>query len=63
MEEKQRSIKCGSLRKRWNDMRPKRYPYSKPQWEKEYIGVYRDSSDEPIDRFAIYVNRLTGEVK
>ena len=44
-------------------MRPKRYPYSEPQWEKEYIAVYRDSSDEPVDTFVIYVNRVTGEVK
>ena len=44
-------------------MRPKRYPYSKPQWKKQYANVYRDSSDEPVDTFVIYVNRVTGEVK
>ena len=44
-------------------MSPKRYPYSEPQWEKEYIGVCWELSDEPLDRFAIYVNKLTGEIK
>ena len=44
-------------------MRPKRYPYTKPQWEKEYIGVYWDSSNEPLATFVTYVNRVTGEIK
>ena len=44
-------------------MRPKRYPYNKPQWEEECANVYWDSSDEPLATFVTYVNRLTGEVK
>ena len=44
-------------------MRPKRYPYSKPQWEKEYIGVCWEPSDEPVATFVTYVNRVTGEIK
>lgn len=44
-------------------MRPKRYPYSKPQQEKEYSNVYRDSSNEPLATFVTYVNRITGEIK
>ena len=44
-------------------MRPKRYPYTKPQWEKEYANVYWDSSDEPLATFVTYVNKITGEVK
>ena len=46
-----------------NDMRPKRYPYSKSQWEKEYANVYWDSSNEPLATFVTHINRLTGEVK
>ena len=44
-------------------MRPKRYPYSKPQWEKECTNVYWDSPSEPVATFVTYVNRVTGEVK
>ena len=44
-------------------MRPNRYPYTKPQWEKEYIGVYRDSSNEPYATFVTNFYRLTGEIK
>ena len=44
-------------------MRPKRYPYTKPQWEKEYASVYWDSSNEPLATFVTHVNRITGEVK
>ena len=44
-------------------MRPKRYPYSKPQWEIEYANVYWGSSDEPLSTFVTYDNRITGEVK
>ena len=44
-------------------MRPKRYPYTKPQWEKEYANVYWDSSNEPLATFVTHINRLTGEVK
>ena len=44
-------------------MRPKRYPYTKPQWEKEYVNVYCGSSNEPYATFVIYVNKITGEVK
>ena len=52
------------LLNRWrNDMRPKRYPYTKPQWEKEYANVYWDSSNEPLATFVTHVNRITGEVK
>ena len=46
-----------------DDMRPKRYPYTKPQWEIEYANVYWDSSNEPLATFVTYVNRITGEVK
>ena len=46
-----------------NNMRPKRYPYTKPQWEKEYTNVYWDSSNEPLATFVTHVNRLTGEIK
>lgn len=44
-------------------MRPKRHPYSKPQWEKEYANVYCDSSNEPYAILVTYANRITGEVK
>ena len=44
-------------------MRPKRYPYTKPQWEKEYANVYWDSSNEPLATFVTRVNRITCEVK
>ena len=44
-------------------MKPKRYPYSKPQWEKECTNVYCDSPSEPVATFVTYVNRVTGEVK
>ena len=44
-------------------MRPKRYPYTKPQWEKEYANVYLGSSDVPLATFVTHVNRITGEVK
>lgn len=55
---------CTHLLNRWrNDMRPKRYPYSKPQWEKEYANVYWELSDETVATFVTYVNRVTGEIK
>ncbi len=44
-------------------MRPKRYPYSKPQWETEYAKVYWGLSNEPCGTFITYVNRVTGEIK
>lgn len=44
-------------------MRPKRYPYSKSQWEKEYANAYCDSSDVPLATFVTHVNKITGEVK
>lgn len=44
-------------------MRPKRYPYTKSQWEKEVSNVYYDwSSDEPIAQFVTYINKITGEI-
>ena len=51
------------LNKRRNDMRPKRYPYTKPQWETEYANVYWDSSNEPLATFVTHINKMTGEVK
>ena len=44
-------------------MRPKRYPYSKPQWEEKVSYLYWELSDEPLATFVTYINRLTGEVK
>ena len=44
-------------------MRPKRYPYTKPQCEAEYANVYWELSDEPLATFVTHVNRITGEVK
>ena len=44
-------------------MRPKRYPYSKPQWEKKYANYYWDLFNEPYVTVVTYVNRVTGEVK
>ena len=44
-------------------MKPKRYPYTKPQWEIEYANVYWGSSNEPLATFVIRVNRITGKVK
>ena len=44
-------------------MRPNRYPYTKPQREKEYANVYWDSSNEPYATFVTNVYRLAGEVK
>ena len=46
-----------------NNMRPKRYPYSKPQWEKEVSNVYADGYPEPLATFVTHINRVTGEVK
>ena len=51
------------LNRRRNDMRPKRYPYSKPQWETEVSNVYADGYPEPYATFVTHTNRLTGEVK
>ena len=52
------------LLNRWrSNMRPKRYPYSKPQWEEKVSYLYWELSDEPVTTFVTYVNRLTGEVK
>lgn len=45
-------------------MRPRKYPYSNPQWEKQVNNVYCDSSSEkPIAQFVTYINKLTGEIK
>lgn len=44
-------------------MRPSRYPYSKPQWEKRVESVYYWSSDEPIAKIVTYKNKITNEVK
>ena len=38
-------------------MRPKRYPYTKPQWEEEVSNVYADAT------LVTHVNKITGEVK
>ncbi|UWM91869.1 hypothetical protein [Streptococcus parauberis] len=43
-------------------MRPKRYPYTKPQWEIEYTGVYT-WNNEPYATLVTHINRLTGEVR
>lgn len=43
-------------------MRPSRYPYSKPQWEKRVGSVYSWSSDEPIAKIVTYKNKITNEV-
>lgn len=46
-------------------MRPKQYPYSKPQWKTElahmYCGEYGDR--RPYLTIERKVNRLTGEIK
>lgn len=44
-------------------MRPKRYPYTKPQWEEEVSNIYADGYPEPYATLVTYINRLTGEVK
>ena len=44
-------------------MRSKRYPYSKPQWEKKVSNLHWELSDEPLATFVTYVNRITGEIK
>ena len=44
-------------------MRPKRYPYTKPQWEKKVTNVYAGGYPEPYATFVTYTNRITGEVK
>ncbi len=44
-------------------MRPSRYPYSKPQWEKRIVeSVYSWSSDESIAKIVTYKNKITNEV-
>lgn len=45
------------------DMKPKRYPYTKPQWEEEVSNVYADGYPEPYATLVTHINRLTGEVK
>ena len=42
-------------------MRPKRYPYSKNQWEIEITVLY--SGDNREYRLSREVNRITGEVR
>ncbi len=42
-------------------MRPKRYPYTKPQLEREYTNIYCDLSNEPYATLVTHINRLTGE--
>lgn len=45
-------------------MRPKRYPYSKSQWEKVVSNIYIDNDcTMPYATLVHYINRLTGEVR
>ncbi|AIG51038.1 Uncharacterised protein [Streptococcus pyogenes] len=45
-------------------MRPNKYPYSKPQWEKEVSNIYVDNGYTiPYTTLVHYINRLTGEVR
>lgn len=44
-------------------MRPKRYPYSKLQLEKEVSNVYAGGYPEPYATLVTHINRVTGEVK
>ena len=44
-------------------MRPKRYPYSKPQWEEEVSNVYADGYPEPYGTLFKHIDRVTGEIK
>lgn len=44
-------------------MRPKRYPYTKPQCEEKAINVYADGYPEPYATLVTHINRITGEVK
>ena len=44
-------------------MRPKRYPYSKPQWEEEVSNVYADGYPDTYATLVAHINTLTGEVK
>ena len=44
-------------------MRPKKYPYSKPQCEKEVSNVYAGGYPEPYAKLVTHINRLTGEIK
>ncbi|EPW80150.1 hypothetical protein SAG0111_09495 [Streptococcus agalactiae MRI Z1-198] len=45
-------------------MRPKRYPYSKPQWKRKVSNVYAyNDCTIPYATFIHHINRLTGEVR
>lgn len=43
--------------------RPKRYPYTKSQWEYSCVKLYADSNPEPYCVFWGKENRITGEVR
>lgn len=43
-------------------MRPKRYPYSRKQWETETTVLYSGEKKEYC-RFNIKVNRITGKAR
>ena len=40
-------------------MRPKRYPYTKPQWEEEVSNGY----PEPYATLVKHIDRITSEIK
>ena len=44
-------------------MKPKRYPYTKPQWEEEVSNVYADGYPEPYATLVTHINRLADVVK
>ena len=44
-------------------MIPKRYPYSKPQREKEVSNVYAGGYQEPYATLVKHIDRITGEIK
>lgn len=41
--------------------RPKRYPYTKSQWEYSCVKLYEDGGQEPYCVFWNKKNRITGE--
>lgn len=43
--------------------RPKRYPYTKSQWEYYCVKLYADGKLEPYCVFRGKENRVTGEVR
>lgn len=42
-------------------MKPKRYPYVKPKWDKEATVVY--AAGNPCVTLVTYINRLNGKTK